>query len=181
MLALVIAERSAAQPRGPCYFGECEPGAPPRQQTPAPVPNPAPIPQDPAPVPEPQRLPPQPPQGRPTVPAFFARNMCLRGNVAVPVNDAETCSRIYRDWGARRTDGTLVQCGILTRSQNGGYTFAVVSTDTVGQCFDMREELGSSRILGRCNLNFSAGYIHWRHDLTESECMSRTHPAIIIR
>ncbi len=177
LFSLVLATSMPAIPQQPppCYFGECEPGPSTRRMPPTPAPEPAPMP----------RLPPVPEREQPKadrgVPSFFARNMCFRGNVAVPVNDGETCSRLYRDRNARRTDGSLVQCGVIARLGGGGYTFNVVSTETVGQCFDLREELGSSQILGRCNRNFSAGYVHWRLDLTESECMNGTHPAIIIR
>lgn len=173
---------AGAQQSPPCYFGECEPGPPSTRQTPptrSPAPAPTPVPRTPAPHPAP--VDPEQPRADRGVPGFFARNMCFRGNVAVPVNDGETCSRLYRDWGARRSDGSLVQCGILARLGGGGYTFRVISTQTVGECFDMREELGSSRPLGRCNKHFNAGYFHWRLDLTESECTNGTHLAIIVR
>jgi len=183
LLMLFISLPGSAQQNPLCYFGECEPSTPKRTPpTPSPesTPVPAPMPTPRIPVPDPASEPRSPSADR-GVPSFFARNMCFRGNVAVPVNDGETCSRLYRDWGARRTDGSLVQCGVVTRRGDGGYTVTVVSTTTVGQCFDMREELGSSRILGRCNKHFGAGYVHWRLDLTEWECVNGTHRAIIIR
>lgn len=177
-LMFSITMPAIAQPNPPCYFGECEPDPATRRAPPTPLPEPAPMPRLPAPQPLPEREQLKLDRG---VPSFFARNMCFRGNVSVPVDNGETCSRLYRDWGARRSDGSLVQCGVVARLGDGGYTFSVVSTTTVGQCFDMRKELGSSRILGRCNRRFNAGYVHWRLDLSESECMDGTHPAIIIR
>lgn len=170
------------QPGPPCYFGECDTTPPAREAPPSPRPKPSPEPSpEPVPRPEPRPQPaPTIPRADREVPPFFARNMCFRGNVAVPVNDGETCSRLYRSWGSRPTDGSPVQCGILTPEGGGSYSFRIVLTETVGQCFNLREELGSSEILGRCNTNFPAGYVHWRHDLTESQCMSRRHPAIII-
>ncbi len=106
--------------------------------------------------------------------------MCFRGNAAVPVADGETCSRIYDDWGARRTDGQPVECGILEPGVTG-FNHRVLLTSTVGQCFDQRRELASSTRLGRCNKRFPAGYTHWRLDLSESQCLAELHPGIMLR
>lgn len=182
-LSLALAGVAWGQSSGPCYFGECEPAAPRREPvSPAPTPMPLPSP-GPAPVPTPSPAPrrSEPPARLPQpIPQFFARNVCFRGNAAVPVDDAQTCDRIYNNWGARRTDGAPVECGLITRSA-GELGVRIIYTQTVGQCFDMRETMPSNQTYGRCATKFPQGFVHWRRDLLEQECLDPSNPAIVLR
>lgn len=183
VLTLVMAAAEVrAQSQPVCYFGECEATPPnrapepaPRRQPDAPTPRPQPD----VPPPEPRRPPPVEPN---VLPPFFARNMCFMGNVAVPVNDGDTCARLYNVPSSRRNDGQPAECGILHRNNDGTVSITVMMVSAVGECWGARNDnTGRYVIRGRCNSPFPGAITHWRLDMDQYQCVSGNDSRFIFR
>ena len=115
---------------------------------------------------------PYPGSGQPApLPPFLARNMCMAGNVGVPVDSAETCSRLYGDYAARPTNGMPVECAVVSMDGDGSVRLQVARVATVGQCWGLREMGGMPvQYGGWCTTRYADGINHWRLDVTRQEC-----------
>ncbi len=162
LCSVLLLSGTAVRAQEPCYFGECDSDAPRKPQggtrsNPRAEPPPAPVPPAPAPA-----------GGEP--PAFLARNMCVRGSVAVPVTDLETCNRIYHDRGARPKHGGLVECAVLQRRAPDRFQFYVARTQTLGDCFDLSHEALASTGHVLCTRVWNGRIHHWKYVFDRSEC-----------